>query len=33
LRAVELEAVAARADHAKARAAWLAATEWELARQ
>lgn len=33
LRAVELEAVAARADHAKARAAWLAATEWELTRQ
>jgi cobalt-zinc-cadmium efflux system outer membrane protein len=30
LRAVELEAVAARADHAKARAAWLAATEWEI---
>lgn len=29
LRAVELEAVAARAEHAKARAAWLAATEWE----
>lgn len=29
LRAVELEAVAARADYAKARAAWLAATEWE----
>lgn len=28
LRAVELDAVAIRADHAKARAAWLAATEW-----
>lgn len=33
LRAVELEAVAARADHAKARAAWLAATEWENTRE
>jgi cobalt-zinc-cadmium efflux system outer membrane protein len=33
LRAVELEAVAARADHAKARAAWLAATEWEHIRE
>ncbi len=30
LRAVELEVVAARADHAKARAAWLAATQWEI---
>jgi cobalt-zinc-cadmium efflux system outer membrane protein len=29
LRVVELEAVAARADHAKARAAWMAATQWE----
>lgn len=29
LRAVEQEAVASRADYAKARAAWLAATEWE----
>lgn len=29
LRALELDAVAAAADHAKARAAWLAATEWE----
>lgn len=29
-RALALEALAARADHAKARAAWLAATEWEL---
>jgi cobalt-zinc-cadmium efflux system outer membrane protein len=29
LRAVELEALAARAEHAKARAAWLAATQWE----
>ena len=29
LRIVELEAVAARADHAKARAAWMAATQWE----
>ena len=29
LRAVELEGVAARADYAKARAVWLAATEWE----
>lgn len=28
-RAVELEAVAAHADYAKARAAWLAATQWE----
>lgn len=33
LRAVELEAVAARADHAKARAAWLAATQWEHTRE
>jgi cobalt-zinc-cadmium efflux system outer membrane protein len=31
LRSLELEAVATRADHAKARAAWLAATEWETA--
>lgn len=30
LRAVELEYVAACADYAKARAAWLAATEWEM---
>ena len=29
LRCVELEAVAARADHAKALAAWQAATQWE----
>lgn len=29
LRAIEMEAVATRADHAKARAAWLAATAWE----
>lgn len=29
LRAVELDAVDARADHAKALAAWLAATRWE----
>ena len=28
LRAVELDAVAARGEHAKAQAAWLAATEW-----
>jgi cobalt-zinc-cadmium efflux system outer membrane protein len=33
LRAVELEAVAARVDHAKARAAWLAATQWEQTRE
>lgn len=33
LRTVELEAVAARADHAKARAAWLAATQWEHTRE
>ncbi|MDE2599506.1 MAG: TolC family protein [Rhodocyclaceae bacterium] len=33
LRAVELEAVTARADHAKARAAWLAATQWEQNRE
>lgn len=33
LRAVELEAVAARADHAKARAAWLAATQWEQTQE
>lgn len=31
LRSIELDAVAARADYAKARAAWLAATEWEVA--
>jgi cobalt-zinc-cadmium efflux system outer membrane protein len=30
LRAVELDAVTTRADHAKALAAWQAATEWEL---
>lgn len=29
LRSVELEAVTARADHAKALAAWMAATQWE----
>lgn len=29
LRALELEALAGHADYAKARAAWLAATEWE----
>lgn len=33
LRAVELDAVAARAEHAKAGAAWLAATEWETTPQ
>lgn len=33
LRTVELEAVAARADHAKARAAWLAATQWEQTQE
>lgn len=32
LRAVELEVVAARADHAKAMAAWLAATQWEISK-
>ena len=30
-RAVELDYVSAMADHAKARAAWMAATEWESA--
>ena len=30
LRALELEALATRADYAKAHAAWLAATEWEI---
>ncbi|HMM71996.1 MAG TPA: TolC family protein, partial [Rhodocyclaceae bacterium] len=29
LRAVELDSVNARLDHAKARSAWLAASEWE----
>ena len=33
LRIVELEAVAARADHAKARAAWMAATQWEQGKE
>lgn len=30
LRAAELDGIAARADYAKARAAWQAATEWEM---
>lgn len=33
LRALELEALATRADYAKAHAAWLAATEWEIAER
>lgn len=33
LRALELEALATRADYAKAHAAWLAATEWETAER